>query len=273
MSHGLPHAKSDRARYYAPENVPLIYCCACLQVALLESEKAKALYNRIVESYRLPDVKEAFETFEIKMPQGKALLETVNKHTSNGKNIWSGLSKKLAPKYLRLFKPWLDIKKNKFRSKDFGYWFDSMQELIKYGFNTKDDINKGSCKITGSSEWLFLAIFMRSYAEHSKIMIKEWEEKKVLQYGGKTYDLSKIFTDESTSRIHRNLTKQYKESGYILRHDEKIVQIATRWYYSRVKYSGPTEFCYKVSNADLIPSNVSLEIKPCDEAMGYPRGV
>ncbi|KSV17885.1 hypothetical protein CY91_02485 [Dehalococcoides mccartyi] len=239
----------------------------------MESEKAKALYNQIVESYRLPDVKEAFEILDMEMPQGKELLDKVNKHTSNGKHLWSGLSNRLAPKYLRIFKPWLDIRKNKFRSKDFKYWFDSMQELIKYGFNRGDDIKNNRCKITGKSEWLFLAIFMRSYAEHSKIMIKEWEEHKILQYGGKIYDFSKILTDLNTGRLHRQLVKRYKESGYILRHDEKIIQTATRWYYSRVKYSGPKEFCDKMKGKEFTfdPSNISNEIKLCDEAMGYPR--
>ena len=52
--------KPVSARYYMPEAMPLMLCGARLIVVLVSSEKARGIYNQIVESYRLPDIQAAF---------------------------------------------------------------------------------------------------------------------------------------------------------------------------------------------------------------------
>jgi len=53
--------------------MPFMLCGACLSVVLENSEKARSFYDRIVESYRLPDIEAAFERLEVEMPPAKAI--------------------------------------------------------------------------------------------------------------------------------------------------------------------------------------------------------
>ena len=46
-----------KASYYMPESMQLVLCGACVMVALEYSEKAREIYIKIVESYRLSDIK------------------------------------------------------------------------------------------------------------------------------------------------------------------------------------------------------------------------
>jgi hypothetical protein len=63
MSHGLPITRTPNyslARYYLPETMPLVFCAACLIVALESSRPLRVAFCEIVDSYRLPDVKKTF---------------------------------------------------------------------------------------------------------------------------------------------------------------------------------------------------------------------
>ncbi len=57
------------------------------------------------------------------------------------------------------------------------------------------------------------------------------------------------------------------------KHDATLDKAAWDWYQCRVVYSSITEYCRQMSlkGIDLDPSNLSNEIKKCDEAVGYPR--
>jgi len=63
MSHMVKGLYKIKARnsvsghYYIPEAMPLVLCCACLILVFKYSKKAKGIYDHIVESYILPDIK------------------------------------------------------------------------------------------------------------------------------------------------------------------------------------------------------------------------
>lgn len=65
-----------------------------------------------------------------------------------------------------------------------------------------------------------------------------------------------------------------KKTGLKLKNDRTILEAAEHWYQSRVVYNGPEEFCrkyYLETGIELYPENVSREIQPVDNALGYPR--
>ena len=81
MGHGLPIDRSS-AQYYMPEMMPLILCCACLAVVLVNSEKATGIYNKIVESYRRPDIREMADKLEKELPSSKNAIAEIHKQSS-----------------------------------------------------------------------------------------------------------------------------------------------------------------------------------------------
>jgi hypothetical protein len=105
------------------------------------------------------------------------------------------------------------------------------------------------------------------------LMLKEWERLKIMKVGDKIYDIKDIMSDEVTNRIHRNLTKKYRASGFMLIHDQTLEKKARRWYQCRVVYSGPEEYCreMQLKGDPLDPINLLHEIEDCDEVLGYPR--
>jgi hypothetical protein len=259
-------------RYYSPDIMPMVYCFACLQVALASSEEARNIYEQILGCYRLPGVPNLFSTFNVEMPSENRCKEQIKASNIDG-----------------LFSEFADnVIANK--SKEFGYWFgdDNLEtnnpdiklyqglitELINIGFNNQSERAKGVYKVKReSSPLLVLAIKFYSSADYNHMQYVENERMVGLKILGHTYDFTKLIRTKSGSRKHRDQTKRFKRDGFTMCHDEKIVKVATRWYYSRVKYSGPKEFCDKIKGKEFTfdPSNISNEIKPCDEAMGYPR--
>ncbi|KTB48251.1 hypothetical protein DEALK_10960 [Dehalogenimonas alkenigignens] len=75
-------ASKVQTRYYPPEMLPLIYCFACIQVVLTEDDQAEEVFQRIIESYRFPDVKMGFEILTANIPEGYDLLNTVMQNSN-----------------------------------------------------------------------------------------------------------------------------------------------------------------------------------------------
>ncbi len=276
----------DKALYYPPEVMPIILCAACLSIALKESPEAKELYDEIVECYKLPGFQEIFDKLNDEIPGGTELLKKIvdksgldfekppergNASIPQVRKIISG-GTDLIKDYTEEYTPW--ILKGETRNKDLNLLLQKINELIKVGFNHKKDQGKGIYKVSGSeSYWLGLTINMSALSENYRLMLKEWERLKVMKIGGKVYNINDIVTDKVTKRIHRNLTKQYKSSGFMLIHDQKLKNIAHRWYQCRVVHSGPEEYCRQMQlEGEMLDSaNISNEIRICDEVIGYPR--
>jgi hypothetical protein len=62
-----------------PEAMPFVLCGACLVIALEYSEKAKEIYKKIVESYRLPDAIEMLDKLDNELGN----LSGSSKHTTS----------------------------------------------------------------------------------------------------------------------------------------------------------------------------------------------
>ena len=276
----------DGARYYPPELITFALCAACLGIVLKQNVQAKKIYDEIKECWLLPGCQETFYRLESQIPEGEALLKDIVKKSgldfkkppsqeSLGipyiRSMFKG-AKDLASGYVDRNFPW--VWKNKGRKRDFEILVLKLNEFIKMGFNNAKEQYRGKYKITAfTSRNLFLTIWMCSLVETQRFRLKDWERLKIIKIGNKTYDIGEITYDEVTRRIHSNLVKQYKNSGWLLKHDYVLDQKAWRWYQSRVVCSGPEEYCRKLQleGETINSANLSNEIRECDEALGYLR--
>lgn len=262
MAHGHQKIKirnSVSVRYYMPESMPLVLCGACLMIALEYSKKVKDIYNQIVESYRLPDIKEMFNELDSQLK-------------NPGSNLINCMENE---EYGQIVGKWFDLERDRIKSVDFKYWHGLINELIRVGFNKESEQDKGIYEIKGeSSPTMVNTIMIRSLAQYNHVELVNDKAKKAIKIAGRTYDLTRLIGINPTTRRYRDITKAYKKAGYRRHQDEKIVQIAAYWYGSRVVYSGPMEFCKQALRNGFIldAANVSNEIRECDYAMGYPRG-
>lgn len=280
------------SRYYLPESMPLALCGACLMVALECSQKARSVYGGIVESYKLPGVQVALSE------AGRAVLgvepRAMWERNVRALRLRRKRGKERAKPLLPDVEFWkaLDCERWEIsdgvmkrlesdgktgEGSDLEYWGGLVSDLIKVGFNNKSDQGKGIYKLKAeTSPLLVQVIAAKSLGQFKGIGVVNEAEKKAIQLSAMTHDLSGVLADSPTTRKHRLWTKAYKEAGHVLRHDEKIARTACLWYFSRVVYSGPEEFCNKMLTEDiddtLYPGNVSNEIRACDKAIGYPRG-
>ena len=278
----------DQARYYLPEMMPFGLCSACLDIVLEQSEKAREIYNEVIDCFSLPGCQETMEKVGDELPDNRTVIKNlveksgydIHKPPSKegfgipyirdlmkgGLILLSGYANKLTPRIL----------KGKRRKRDLTLLIYMIDEFIKVGFNSETDQLNGKYRITiAGSPFLFSTIWISALSENCEQMLKTWEKFKLIEYGGKTYNIADLMNDAVTLRLHRYLTKQYKSAGFKLKHDQKMDNIAWRWYQSRVIHTGPEEYCRKLlleKGEDLDAANISNEIKECDEAIGYPRG-
>ncbi len=292
MGHGIPTTnKTAPSHYYPPEAMPLIFCGAILMVVLESSDRARAIFNQIVETYRLPDIQAAFNKLELELPPGEVVamwnenIEDLKiRHPDN-----TGRATPLLPdrdfikrlndmtsKYSHVFAEWFDLERDKVLSVDFRYWLGLIEELIRVGFNSASDQASGIYKLTpATSPRLVLAIHLSAFAQHNRVGVVNDEKTKAVSIHGTTHDLTRFLAEKPGTREHHIWVQAYKRAGYTLWHDDKIARMASMWYQCRVVYSGPQEFCMKMRYEDIAwlePSNVSIEIRECDYAIGYPRG-
>ena len=275
----------------------MILCGACLGVVLESSDKAWGIYKEIVESYRLPDIREALNRLAHEAEPGKAVgmlqqnIEELKVRQSDNLDktkplvadggLLKGLNDRVS-EYSDVFAKSFDMESGDILSVDFRYWLGLIEELIRVGFNRESEQARGIYKVKlADSPLLALAIQIRSFAEYNRLELVMDDKTKAVRVSGRTYDLSRFLADVATSRAYRDQRKAYRQAGYIPLQDETIGRNAWWWYESRVEYSGPEEFTMKMWRRDLDedlltkkldPSNVSREIRAYDEAIGCPRG-
>ena len=265
---------------YAPETMPFVYSAACLMVIVQQIDEAKGIYQKIVNCYELPEMVSMFDAMIQRMPlqqeSVKELLET-NKDKKSLERImlfWEKQKKKVVGDF-GWIKPWADVEHNELKSKDFKYWFDLVDELIKVGFNSKDNQRKGKYKVNiKKAEPLLLAILYRSYADYRGAeLIVDANGIIGMRDGGKFYDLSKVFNVKLGSRRWRRDATRLKKAGYTLTHDKIINRIAETWYKCRIVYPSVEKYVDAQSfEGNLLElKNVEKEVKLCDDALGYKR--
>lgn len=280
--------QSVTAGYLLPEVMPYLYCLGCLVIALKKSGKAKRIYDRIVESYKLPRLKSMFDMLQDMIPSGES-MKNILKEESAPKvaqakrelKLWFPDKDSFANVFEKILgsmpeaEPPLSEKETMKVVEDLTYWLNQVGDLIQVGFNRESEQARGIYKVTiSSSQTLMLVILAMSFAESRGFELTEEDGEYTVKLDGKYYDITNTIAPENTDRGHRLITQGLKEYGYALKHSDKIAQVAERWYQSRVVYSGIGEYCNQSAFKGIRVSyaNVSKEIKDCDKAMGYPRG-
>lgn len=282
MNNHLSPQCNNQADYYMPETMTFIYCCACLSIALQNSKEAREIYLKIIDCYRLPDIRNAVnqamsEVDEDKTKIADKLSRSINKSKTSLPNaLFLKDTKKVLMDYTGAFDGMLDLKKGKILSADFRLWFGLINELIRIGFNNKEEQAKGIFKLNSEkSSNLAFAIQIRSFAEYNSFTVTNTDEKKAFSISGVTYNITDLIKHNRKGRRQRQMTKRYKQDGYEQHHDDVILKKAWRWYQSRVVNTGPKAFCNKMLKQGCLLdiSNISNDIKECDEALGYPRSI
>jgi hypothetical protein len=276
----------DQSHYYPPELMPMCICAACLGIVLKESPEAKELYHEIVECCKLPGLQQIFDKLDDEIPEGTELIKKIvdksgldfdkppdmkNVGIPESRDVLRG-SFDLISDYTKELTPW--ILEGKTRNNDLNLLLLKIKEMIRVGFNNKKDQAKGIYKVSGKqSYYLGLTIWISALFENCKLMLKEWERLKLLKIGDKVYSMNDIMTDRVTNRIHRNLTKQYKSSGFLQVRDPTLEKMAYDWYQCRVVCSGPEEYSRKLQLKGEPGDSANLinEIEACDLLIGYPR--
>jgi hypothetical protein len=284
-----PKYEEDIGRYLLPEMKTYIYCFLCLEIAKKKSKKVKVLYDRLVESVGLPELKAVQEKLKSIVPTSSVLMKILNDESESKvararkeNKVWfpnAQAYKNIGNKIMsRGFNPvkLFFIRRRMAKSGDVAYFQTLCEEVIKVGFNKESDQLKGIYKVTASTApSLVEVIFFMAFGQSRGAKITEKNGQYTLKMNGKYYDLTNIIVPKTSDRTHRLLTKSFKDSGYSLEHAETIVHIVERWYECRVIHSGIEDYCNDMEiqgKADgLDVANISKSIKECDEAMGYPR--
>ncbi len=141
----------DKARYFPPEIMPFALCAACLDIVLEQSEKARELYEEIVDCFSLPGCQEIMVKAGEYLPDNKTLLKKlvkksgfdINKPPSKdsfgipyirgilkgGYSLLSEYAGKITPR----------IWKGRRSKRDLMIIINKLTELIKIGFNREED--------------------------------------------------------------------------------------------------------------------------------------
>lgn len=278
----------DISRYLLPEMKAYVYCFACLALAKKKSKKVKALHDKLVESFGLPEMKAVQEQLKSEMHDISFVTKILNEESEPkleqarkenklwfpDKQAFDNVGKKILSRGFNPVKMFF-IRRRMSKSGDVNYLETLCEELIKVGFNKESDQIKRSCQITAkTSPKLVNATLLIAFGQSQGVRLTEKNGQYTLRLNGKYYDLTNFIAPKTSDRGHRLLTKSFKDSGYSLEHGETIVQVVEHWYGCRVLHSGIEEYCNEMAKKGIVlnPGNISNSIKECDEAMGYPRG-
>jgi hypothetical protein len=263
--------------YYHPDAMSFVYCGACVSEAVETPERAKNAYLEIVNAFNRPGVTKWITKTQSELPAGEnaknRILKGIDLEEING-----SLPKTLAHRALGIMYPktWIRSVLSWLFDRDVRHLRSLVFKFIEVEFNNEQERIKGKYKITGKrSPTLFSVIYLGAMSLHLKAAIVKTEGKTGVVLGDIFYDFTKIIDLNPKGRPYRDRNKRYIEAGFKRHSDQKIKQIAFRWYQCRVVHSGIKAFCdtQRLSGKEsLIESNVSNEIKECDLAMGYPRG-
>ena len=275
----------DTPHYWAEASLPLAYAVACVEVVSKSSEKAGVLYNKIVEAWSAPGMKVVFDDIASIIPEsGKEEIKNALLHPEIG----------LSPDPNKPFKQveemftGLEINEDFLKGDDMGRasleerehakqladltWL--IMEFIRVGFNRESDIEKGRYRVEVSEKahWLLWAVEIRTLFDSYKIRFEQVRDfYKIRGYKGKIIDFYKVLAEQPMSRLHREIIAGAKAADLKLKNDRTIVKAARHWYQCRVVFPSINKYCGAFENYQLDPKNISKQIRPCDEALGYIR--
>ena len=263
----------DTPHYWAEASLHLAYAVACVEVVCENSEKARVLYNRIIETWSDAGIKAISEEIASIIPEsGKKKIKNALLHPET----------ELLPDPNRPFKELekmfrdMEYDEELFKSEETAKLERLILEFIIVGFNRESDIEKGRYRVIPSEKapWLIWAVVIRTALEGYKITFERVRDfYKVKKRKGKIIDYQKVLKEQPMSRLHRKMVESSKAVGLKLKNDKTIVKAAERWYKCRVVYASIREFCDAESEEAIALElqNVDKQIRPCDDALGYIR--
>lgn len=270
---------------WAEASLPLAYAVACVEVVCKKSEKAKAIYNEIIETWIKPGIESICEQIIAEIPDSEkekakqALLHPENAFLPDPNKPFRDLQEAFAE--LSLIEEFTEDGNEEELSPEEQQDIEEMAKLvclilefIIVGFNRESDIAKGKYRVIPSEKypWLIWAVVLRTSFESYNITLERLRRiYKVRRYKGKTIDFHKVLTEEPMSRWHRRMVASGKAAKLQLKNDRVIIDAAHHWYNCRVAYPSINKYCDAPQNYNLDPKNVSRQIRPCDDAVGYIR--
>ena len=278
--------KRKDSRYIPPEMMHYMLCAACLGVVISENKQAKEIYDGIVECGYLPGYQMLQEEVGNLLPDSGTILKDIIEKSGYdvnkppGKDIQGidyvrGMIKgsyETVSEYTDRMLP--EIKRKNLIERDLNILNMQIDQLVKIGFNSEKDQRTGNYKVLSTDKnKIGEAILLIALCQFNKNLLSIWEKVRIIEYAGQKYNMDEIMTGGASVVLYRKVVNQYKNSGFLLKHDATLDKIAWDWYQSSVVYSGPADYCNQLSKKgiDLDPANLSNEIKECDEAIGYPR--
>ena len=170
---------------------------------------------------------------------------------------------KFIPKYSKKYISW--GLKGRGRKRDFQLLTNKFEELIRVAFKNKVNPNK--------SDTLMHAIFALVFSIRHEMQLEQVGKAKIIRSKREQFTVEDLLNRTMTANLNRAATRHFKESGFYLKHEDTIESTASKWYQCRIVYPGSEEYCrqMELKGVTEYPSNVSKQIKECDEAMGYPR--
>lgn len=274
--HAGPSLLGKAINYWLRESLIFAHAMACVEIVLLRSDEANAVYRDIVNSWGLPGCQEICNATLPHIPNilpkpllvdefVKFLKEELTSDTGSFQALITWLS---SDRFWQLTE-----------HQDFQYLHNRIKDLILIGFNRKIDRDNQAWKVTPDNlpfGGLIVIISLRSVAEYYNTQPQDLFQLKV-KVADKIHDLNKVGRTPTTRQgrdARQGAIQTLKGSGYVLRHDKTLLELADHWYQSRVIYSGPEEYCrehYKKLGIWLEPTNISRDIAVMDFATGYPR--
>jgi hypothetical protein len=283
--------QSSGRLYIAPEIMPFVRVSRILEVVLEESQEAKRAYKHVKECYNSPNIIEAFDKVAKQIPKGKEeLIKIVVKkagyditkpppeknEVETGWHLMKGALKYSHDIFNRNWF-WIILSIKRFRD------FKRLQAAMNdFAFISMNNLRERKIHVIGCSEKLGQAILARvmfeMFERKYKINLKLFIRTPVFKGGRRSYSVSEIMDGKVPVYDQRIIGSKMKGAGLKLHHDDPLDLGAWRWYQSRVVNSGPTEYYLKqlkkLNRFDkevVSPENLSKQIKPYDEALGYIR--
>jgi len=212
---------TDAAHYWPPEALPFARALACVDIVLLRSEEAGAIYCEAVKALELPGC--------------QALISQAKEHASDT-IVWTNsligarARGKAAPKPPTA---WGDAYGQYKDDADCLFYIGRIRNFILRGFNRQIDQDNEAWKVLpDNAPYLVAVVCCRTVAEHCKAKLENWNRSR-------PGDIDRIMREKPAKRdrgrdAYRMLTKLYKHYTWALRHDAKLLKGADKWYKSRV---------------------------------------
>lgn len=271
---------------WAQASLPLAYAVACVEVVCKKSEKARVIYNEIIEAWIKPGIKSIGDKFVDEIPDldkdrvRQAFIHPESEFYPDPNKPFKDIEKLLTDVDEEIFMEDDDtdeLSPEEQRDiEELATLVNLIFEFIIIGFNRESDIKKGRYRVVPSEKapWLIWAVILKTLFESYNITldrIRDYYKKRM--YKGKIIDFHKVLTEEPMSRRHRRMVASGKAVEIKLKNDRVIIEAARRWYQCRVAYLSISKYCDAKSEEGTILDieNVNRQIRPCDDAVGYIR--